>query len=579
MAALRKAAVEAVATQVKALIQSDDAFQGELVLLEGLRRFPDSDELTVLRPNVDAARRSEWERKSRQASRVRALTNIQQLLTDHKLAAAADAIRLFELEQGAGAESLKAAIDQQLQEIARVRAEVAERSKVGGFPAAVEILERALRRFPGDGGLRDDWTRLQAARAQQERQEAYARGRAEFNSLVRHARHDEAIAEIQRLIALFPEDPALPQDLESARSAKRLASRRVADPTGIRLRPDPPPVARAAARLTRVAERTTAALARAREIRTRVSATTRTVSGKSLARADEVLKGIGRWRWPAAAGVAVALGAIVYGVWSPSQSKATGLNLQPSELEFSFRQGDPEPSPQSIHVSTSDSRALWRITSSASWLGASPGAVSQSGSFAVQVSPAGLAPSDYSASLSLEGDQRVTPAQVRVRLHVLPAVAAAPRRSGPSNSAPERKARPDREDRDSSAQPLDRVNTEEPKPLPVATPAAVSETAREGVTDCHQLGYQGLSAGELFWMGTLEPNQAVTIGRENTVLAGPVASVKGSPLPGCEVSVSPARSGITVTETPAQANRFSRVTMKNTSSHPIMNPRLLWTIK
>jgi serine/threonine protein kinase len=310
LVAAQDAAIESLAAQVRALIQADDVSQAERVLLDGLRKYQRSEELNRLRPEVDAARMAAWERRSRESARLRALTNIQQLLNEQSYLAASAAIRLFEQEYGEGAEVYQRAVDLQLQEIARVRAEAADLCKGGRFVAAVELLDRTIRQFPREEDLKEDRKRVQAARAQQERQEVYARGRANFEALMKQGRHEEAIAEMQRLIAAFPEDSALQQDLESAMAAKRLQDRRISDPAGLRQRVE--------TASPRVEPPVVAPLPRAEGQLASISH----YAIRIMALVDWLIaEKLGRWRWMVVAGAAVALVIVIYGLFSPSGAK------------------------------------------------------------------------------------------------------------------------------------------------------------------------------------------------------------------------------------------------------------------
>jgi hypothetical protein len=75
-----KAAIAGVAGEVQRLIALGEGIQSDRVLVEGLRRYPGRAELTDLRPAVDAARKSEANRLSREARLKRAVEGIGRLL-------------------------------------------------------------------------------------------------------------------------------------------------------------------------------------------------------------------------------------------------------------------------------------------------------------------------------------------------------------------------------------------------------------------------------------------------------------------------------------------------------------------
>jgi tetratricopeptide (TPR) repeat protein len=75
-----KAAVAGVAGEVQRLIALGEGIESDRVLAEGLRRYPGRAELTILRPAVDAAQKTEANRKSREARLKRAVAGIGRLL-------------------------------------------------------------------------------------------------------------------------------------------------------------------------------------------------------------------------------------------------------------------------------------------------------------------------------------------------------------------------------------------------------------------------------------------------------------------------------------------------------------------
>jgi len=97
-----KAAVAGVAGMVRRLIAAGEGAEADRVLVDGFRRYPDQAELAGLRAAVDAVRRAEWDRKSREAGLKRAMAGVEKLLGKGKLAEAGAALEALEKEYGEG---------------------------------------------------------------------------------------------------------------------------------------------------------------------------------------------------------------------------------------------------------------------------------------------------------------------------------------------------------------------------------------------------------------------------------------------------------------------------------------------
>jgi hypothetical protein len=97
-----KEAVAGIAAEVGRLLAAGEAAEADRVLSDALRRFPMRAELERLRPAVSQAVGAEMERKAREARLERAVTLIETLLAEGKLAEASRALEALELEFGKG---------------------------------------------------------------------------------------------------------------------------------------------------------------------------------------------------------------------------------------------------------------------------------------------------------------------------------------------------------------------------------------------------------------------------------------------------------------------------------------------
>ena len=98
-----RAAISKVAGEVQRLLANGNAARADQVLVEALRRHPGRMELEKLRATVDLARKAEWEQQAREAARKRAISEIERLLAEGKLAEAAAALATLQKDYGDGA--------------------------------------------------------------------------------------------------------------------------------------------------------------------------------------------------------------------------------------------------------------------------------------------------------------------------------------------------------------------------------------------------------------------------------------------------------------------------------------------
>jgi len=114
-------------------------------------------------------------------------------------------------------------------EVARKAAFAKERESLQGlvssreFEQAVYKTQELMAIFPQDPELMDLLDRAREARDRAARKEAYARRRKDFEELVRNRDFDGAVTAVERLIAEFPEEAELQEDLRRTRAARAQA--------------------------------------------------------------------------------------------------------------------------------------------------------------------------------------------------------------------------------------------------------------------------------------------------------------------------------------------------------------------
>ena len=96
------------------------------------------------------------------------------------------------------------------------------------FEQAVAAAERMIAAYPEEPALLELAHRAREARDEAARKAAYARGRQDFEALLVKAQFDQAIAKARELIAAFPTEPDAPKHLERAFAAQAEAARKAA---------------------------------------------------------------------------------------------------------------------------------------------------------------------------------------------------------------------------------------------------------------------------------------------------------------------------------------------------------------
>src|SRR5207302_1620741 len=106
---------------------------------------------------------------------------------------------------------------------------------------------------------------------------------------------------------------------------------------------------------------------------------------------------------------------------------APNLTLTPSSLNFAYQVGGATPAGQSVAVASSGAALSYAVTSSATWLAATPASGSTPGSLSVSVNPSGLAAGTYNGTISVSATGAGnSPQRVSVTLTVTVAPPATP---------------------------------------------------------------------------------------------------------------------------------------------------------
>ena len=80
---------------------------------------------------------------------------------------------------------------------------------------------------------------------------------------------------------------------------------------------------------------------------------------------------------------------------------APNLTLTPNSLNFAYQVGGATPAAQSVAVASGGAALSYAVTSSATWLSATPASGSTPGSLSVSVNPSGLAAGTYNGTISV----------------------------------------------------------------------------------------------------------------------------------------------------------------------------------
>jgi len=311
-----------------------------------------------------------------------------------------------------------------------------------------------------------------------------------------------------------------------------------------------------------------------------------------------------RPRWPWLAGAAAILVAVVVIVILRERKPPVAkIAVRPSELTFIYRRGDASlPAAASFQLAGHQGPASWVLDASDSWFKVDPTERTDDGPISVQVFPKDIAPGEYSSILTVaSADGSATSAKVRVRLSVLPEERAAIQSDKTEKTDKPDKAgnKADKTDKTliaagGSGKTEKRIDQRASGAVTDAGHSAAGASSTSGptgssgpsapdepVVDCHSPTYYGTQSGRVDYFVVLGPQQEITMGRRNALIAGPRSTVKarGSAIPGCDVTVQSLTPGVEIVEPPSAQNRFSRITLKNWSQNPVSVVSFQWNVR
>jgi len=483
-----------------------------------------------------------------------------------------------------------AAADEKRERKHQMRREAEELRERGEYGDAVERLESATLMFPEDTGLWTELKRTIAARDEYQKRQRYTEGRKQLQAHIARHEFEEAIGQANEMLKQFPGDRSLLDDLDVAKSGNQIRLRRLEADSRIRdleklfRQGDAKAVRVKAERLLKDGEEP-----RARELMIWAERTL-----QEAAALHGEAKGpskITRWVLGASIGAAIMVAGVVlvrnhYG--GPGMIQA---NL--SELMFSYQQGQPLP-PVKTFAMKGAAKNGWAVAATDPWIDAH---ATDAGVVTVGLTQP-LNPGEYSSLVSVSpSGSDAAPATVRVRVSVSAAPPAVVELRPPDSlrrqevkaesltklQSPPTKTIP-KADIPQSKPALDATVSEvkqpvQPEPSPPPASPAATAAIEEPIVNCHASDYPGLPNGTIRWSGSLPQNTELTLDRHNRILSGQGGTVRGDRLPGCDVSVTVVSAGTAVVEAPSPANRFARLTLRNTSAAAVTAITIRWEVK
>ncbi|MGA8578318.1 MAG: protein kinase [Bryobacteraceae bacterium] len=401
---------------------------------------------------------------------------------------------------------------------AQGRDRVAGLLKAGQFKAAIETIETLVAEFPDDAILKEDLKGAGEAAREHDRRERYATERSRATELMRARKLDEAIALLKALLSGFPGDSTLEEDLKSAIGARELQEKRerldreVAQLEKFYRKGDASAVRGKASALPPDLQD-----ARVRELLDWATGEIERSGQEKKREAADSLRHRRSRRITVGAVVAVCV--------------ASAAVLIPVALR---QRPAPERLPAPAIVASEDGAAKARTNEKAI---------------------VSLPKAQSGASSLHQPIKAAVPAPTQGKAATIPA----PTPKGP----------------------LPTVITPQSAGEPAVTQRKVHSASLPlpAVTDCGPT-YHLPRAGYLRWasVGAPLPSGGVLVlGGPDENLAG--GQKQGAGLPGCEVGLAPKTAGITIEEPPSRADGFRRVKLRNASNVPISSIELKWEIK
>jgi serine/threonine protein kinase/predicted Zn-dependent protease len=523
-------------------VTNGDLDEARQLVKEGRARFPDSLEFREIENEIEEAQGLDrWVRDARQALQNRNFADARNILSallkaQPKNAAALQLVAEIEAQE-------KEYDRHQAYDRGRTEAERLFRSRQ--FGSAIEKLQELLRDFPADPGLREDIDRASAALDQQLRQEVYARGRSECQSLAAGGHHDEAIAKMEALLRSFPGDAVLLADLKSARETLILRQERarlesiIGELDNLYRKGNAKAVQRGARELLKKHKEP-----RAIELLE--------WADRSIKQAGEIRRQA-RNRRPAllwaglASGAALVLALIIW----PQED----ITVQPDRLTFTYQRGGPIPTSQTLHIVTHSRRQSWKIAGNDPWLiiATKQGAGTQD--IKLSVEPAMLPVGDTTiATVTAWPRQKTFRVTLRITEPPRPEKRDDPKKEDPLHGTKDQGGAVDK-----TQDPIDPRSIKELSPL----------------RDCSVGNYHGLFDGKLPWRGEVQAGESITISADN--VSPGYFERPFSLLPGCPVDIHVPPDWV-ISVKPSEANRYLELQLKNNSGQALRSVDVHWDI-
>lgn len=226
----RQAAIDEALREAQAREKKQD-FDGAIQVLENaLKSWPGEESLVKRAASVRAAKdRWEEQQRERQAAAIRQeIASIQDFLAQQKTQLAIEAVQNA-LRKYPGDEQLlefldrtqkQLAAEKRREAVAAIRKQCEQLDGVGQFTEALKRLQEALQSYPGEPALIELQRRVQQHEEQvrRERMEAIQQRVNECRQLVQQARFAQAIEAAQQAHRLFPDEPAIEHALKDAQA-------------------------------------------------------------------------------------------------------------------------------------------------------------------------------------------------------------------------------------------------------------------------------------------------------------------------------------------------------------------------
>jgi serine/threonine-protein kinase len=574
--------------RARQLYKNRDWASAEAVLRKLLDQDPSDNEARALSDGVSKERDQENRWRLRDEGREAAHRSLREQRFDEAEARLRNLLKDFPGDS-ALVEDLNRVLEAKQQ---RTRREVYLRGrqmaaaslKAHQFDAAIAELQNLLLEFPGDAALEEDLRAARAAQQDHQRREICERERRKAAEFLAKRDFDSAIRCLESLLQQFPGDLAIKEDLASANGAKNLFTQRQwldqqvqeieklyrkGDPHSVKQQIDRLGAGITDPRIRELHDWADQEIARLAHEVSRESA-----GSLQNRRQRKIFLSIG-------VGAAVVLTAWV--IWFvKSATGPSGLALSSSEIVFHIEAGATETVSQTIQLKSGSPSEAWSSSVTHAWLSAAPQSGTTPASIVVSVDPTHLDPGSHAGTLTFAG--RDTPSKSNLNVRVIVDRKPEPKKVEITQTPPGGKqqttatkpppvdSRP-RVETTQPAKPVEPVVLTQTDPPPVEKPRQLPP-----VVDCHASNYPGRQSGILKWLGgSLDPNGVLVMGDSRGTVAG--GAVTGTPLPGCDVSVSLDTNEMEIVERPSPQNNFRQVKIRNKSSGAVSNFELHWSVK